>query len=29
MRGFDNDETAQIFTTAFRDYRNFVRPHMG
>ena len=27
MRGFDNEATAEIMTSAFRNYYNFIRPH--
>ncbi len=27
MRGFDNVETAEIMTSAFRNYYNFIKPH--
>jgi putative transposase len=29
MRGMQNDETAKILMSGFRDYYNFLRPHMG
>ena len=27
MRGFGNAETAEIMTSAFRNYYNFIKPH--
>lgn len=27
MRGFQNDNTAEIMTSAFRNYYNFIKPH--
>lgn len=27
MRGFGNVETAEIMTSAFRNYYNFIKPH--
>lgn len=29
MREMQNDETAKIMMSGFRDYYNFIRPHMG
>lgn len=27
MRGFDNEETAELMTSAYRNYYNFIKPH--
>lgn len=27
MRGFDNEETAGLMTSAYRNYYNFIKPH--
>lgn len=27
MRGFQNENTAEIMTSAFRNYYNFIKPH--
>ena len=27
MRGFQNERTAEIMTSAFRNYYNFIKPH--
>ena len=27
MRGFDNIETSEIMTSAYRNYYNFIKPH--
>ncbi len=27
MRGFDNEESAEIMTSAYRNYYNFIKPH--
>jgi len=27
MRGFQNENTAEVMTSAFRNYYNFIKPH--
>jgi len=27
MRGFDNEQSAEIMTSAYRNYYNFIKPH--
>ena len=27
MRGFDNEETVGLMTSAYRNYYNFIKPH--
>ena len=29
MRGLQNDDTARVFMSGFRNYYNYLRPHMG